>query len=56
MTKNLYLTLLSLVFVSSSLFIQAENQPTAEQTQVIESMTAAELKDRRLAVEGKLHN
>jgi hypothetical protein len=54
MTKNLYLTFLSLVFISSSAFIQAEYEFTIEQRQLVDSMTVEELKDRKLSIEGKI--
>ncbi|MEL0009853.1 MAG: DUF5011 domain-containing protein, partial [Flammeovirgaceae bacterium] len=54
MTKNLYLTFLSLVFISSSAFIQAEYEFTIEQRQLVDSMTIEELKDRKLFIEGKI--
>ena len=54
MTKNLYLALLSVVFISSSAFLQAEYEFTIEQRQLIDSMTIEELKDRKLFIEGKI--
>jgi hypothetical protein len=54
MTKNFYITLLSLAFISSSAFIQAEYEFTIEQRQSIDSMTIEELKDRKLFIEDKI--
>ena len=54
MTKNFYITLLSLVFISSSAIIQAEYEFTIEQRQSIDSMTIEELKDRKLFIEDKI--
>ncbi|MDC1242461.1 DUF5011 domain-containing protein, partial [Gammaproteobacteria bacterium] len=54
MTKNIYLTLLSVVFVSSSAFIQAEYDFTIEQRQAIDSMSIEELKDRKIFIEDKI--
>jgi len=54
MTKNLYVTLLSLVFIASSSFIQAEYEFTIEQRQLVDSMTIEELKDRKLFIEDKI--
>ena len=54
MTKNFYLTLLSLVFISSSALIQAEYDFTVEQRQLIDTMTIEELKDRKIFIEGKI--
>ena len=52
--KNVYfITLLSILFVSSTSYVQAESL-TAEQKLVLNSMSVDELKDRKISVENAI--